>query len=307
MNEENPSELDAYFAELEAQEKAEAAQEAEQALDSDEVDERDFFATENEQPTEVAGKPLQRPDQASFELQRQLAMEQGRRMQMEQIMAGVPQYTEEQPSGPIIPQAVYNEDLALDEVELDAYQGVLPVIQKLAKQMVNDVYQREIMPLKERLIQDDARWQALHQQSQQERAQSFHRQLHREIPDLANISATPEFRAYIERAAPQSGGAYTIKDTLKSAITYGNINAIREIVDGFKPTPKPGMQNVAPGRAQSGNPPITTERRSNMLAHSGLEKAERDVMTGLITPAKYAKIVELYQKAEFEGRVDYNK
>jgi len=84
----------------------------------------------------------------------------------------------------------------------------------------------------------------------------------------------------------------------------GNIAAVKEIVSGYKPTQKPGVQNVAPGRPQSGTPP-TSDKGSKMLAYSKFLKAEENYNAGLISLDKYTKILEVYRDAEMAGNVDY--
>lgn len=245
-------------------------------------------------------------EQDAFELQRQLAIAQGRNEAYQQMFGGVPTQTQEEPKDPT-PDYIFSDDeTALTEEEAELVKTSSPIVMKLAKQVANELYRQRLRPLEEQLNHHRGQLQQNEAALREQRAREFHQAIHRELPDLARISATPEFNNYLKQAAPRSGGKWTVEQELAQAIQYGNLGAIKEIVGGFSPAvTKPSDVHIAPGRPQSGTPP-TSDKRSKMLPYSKLAAAEQRMEAGLISSADYMRVLSRYQDAEIMGLVDYN-
>ena len=314
----DPSEFDNFLDELEQGKHDQGANEAPGAVepqpgesqieDDLDVDEFTVGGKSAAQPaapatnTESPAQPVGNADNVDpFELQRKLAIEQGKNEAYASIFSGInnpqaaPPKQEEPPKD-------YIFDPSDEEKEM--FERSSPLVAKVAKQIANQMYKQSVRPLEEKLAQAQQHAAMTEQQIKQQRLREFHVRLHQEIPDLATTSATPEFNAYLKQAAPRSGGQWTVEAELTAALQNGNIAAVKEIVSGFKPTQQPGVQNVAPGRPQSGTPP-TSDKGSKMLAYSKLIKAENDYNAGLITLDKYSRILEIYRDAEMNNNVDY--
>lgn len=254
------------------------------------------------QSTQVSSPPNNGID--PLELQRQLYIAQGQN-QAYQNMMGKPQPVKTETVSE--PEYMYDPaTVELTDDERELIKESRPLVDKIAKSLLNQLYRDKIRPLQEKLTQYHGGFEQLRAEIAQERARNFQQAMHREIPDLAKTAATPEFQSYLKQAAPRSGGAYTVEQELMSAIQTGNMGAIKEIVGQFRPTPKPGAQHVAPGKPQSGTPP-TAERGPTILAYSKLVEAEYQFNAGLITSTKYNNILDMYKTAELEGRVDYDR
>lgn len=241
-----------------------------------------------------------------FELQRKLAIEQGKNEAYASIFSGInnPQAASKKQEEPPKDYIFDPSETELSDEEKEMFERSSPLVAKVAKQIANQMYKQSVRPLEEKLAQAQQQAAMTEHQIKQQRLREFHVRLHQEIPDLATTSATPEFNAYLKQAAPRSGGQWTVEAELTAALQNGNIAAVKEIVSGFKPTQQPGVQNVAPGRPQSGTPP-TSDKGSKMLAYSKLVRAENDYNAGLITLEKYSKILEIYRDAEMNNNVDY--
>lgn len=241
-----------------------------------------------------------------FELQRKLAIEQGKNEAYASIFSGInnPQAASQKQEEPPKDYIFDPSETEFSDEEKEMFERSSPLVAKVAKQIANQMYKQSVRPLEEKLAQAQQQAAMTEQQIKQQRLREFHVRLHQEIPDLATTSATPEFNAYLKQAAPRSGGQWTVEAELTAALQNGNIAAVKEIVSGFKPTQQPGVQNVAPGRPQSGTPP-TSDKGSKMLAYSKLVRAENDYNAGLITLEKYSKILEIYRDAEMNNNVDY--
>lgn len=254
--------------------------------------------TQTTQPTQPAFDPV--------EMQRQLLIAQGKLSVYEGMSKPTqPQTTPEQP--PARPDFVYDpESVALTEDESKLIAQSRPLVEKLTKAILNDVYKTHIKPLHDQIDQQRAHAQAVEQQIANDRARKFYNDVHVRLPDLKRIAATPEFASYLKQPAPRSGGAFTVEQELMTAIQYGNMEAVVEIVSGYKPShPQPGVQNVAPGRPQAGTPP-TVEKGSKILPYSKFLNAQRLFENGMMTHDAYLKVQDAFKNAELDGRVDYN-
>lgn len=319
----DPSELDNFLDELEQGKHDRGAEEApgaaepqpgeSQSEDDFDVDEFTVGGQSAAQPAAPAtqatapAQPVGNADNVDpFELQRKLAIEQGKNEAYASIFQGInnPKPAEQKPAEAPKDYIFDPTETELSDEEKEMFERSSPLVAKVAKQIANQMYKQAVRPLEDKLAQAQQHVEQTEQQVRQQRLREFHVRLHQEIPDLATTSATPEFNAYLKQAAPRSGGQWTVEAELTAALQNGNIAAVKEIVSGFKPTQQPGVQNVAPGRPQSGTPP-TSDKGSKMLAYSKLIKAENDYNAGLITLDKYSRILEAYRDAEMNNNVDY--
>lgn len=258
--------------------------------------------------TPVSSQALAQVD--PVELQRQLAEERGKAAAYASMLGQLqqPQQTQSAPASvEQEPDYIFAaEEAELTEEEKQMMERSAPLVTKVAKQIANEMYKREIRPLKQSLQQQVQTQAQRDVEIKKSQFEAFKRDLHKEMPELATIAATPEFVAYMKQPAPRSGGRWTNEQDMQVALEQGNWQVAKEIVQGYKPLAKPqGAQNVAPGRPQSGTPP-TSDKGSKMLPYSRLTEAENRMNAGLITPQQYMKVLEAYQDAELEGRVDYN-
>lgn len=324
----NPQELDDFLDELEKDEhnkpqegqtQPKQGEEPQGSGEEDEFDINDYTVggsggeeppapgAESQPQTPPAVPPVGNPSSVDpFELQRQLAIEQGKNQAFTSIFSGFNGQPGQQPAQPEQPKDYIFDpsETELTEEEKATFERSSPLVEKVAKQIANQMYKQSVRPLEDQLAQARQQVQQTENQIKQQRLREFHVRLHQEIPDLAKTAATPEFMGYLKQAAPRSGGQWTVEAELTAAVQNGNIAAVKEIVSGFKPTQQPGVQNVAPGRPQSGTPP-TSGKGSKMLAYSKFLKAEENYNAGLLSLDKYTRILEAYRDAEMAGNVDY--
>lgn len=319
----DPSDLDKFLDELDSGKHDPGAEEAKDevnqpadGIQEESVNVDDFTvgsgaetqAPVEQKPVETASaQPVGNSNNVDpFELQRKLAIEQGKNEAYASIFSGInnPQAAQPKQEEPPKDYIFDPSETELSDEEKEMFERSSPLVAKVAKQIANQMYKQSVRPLEEKLAQAQQQAAMTEQQIKQQRLREFHVRLHQEIPDLATTSATPEFSSYLKQAAPRSGGQWTVEAELTAALQNGNIAAVKEIVSGFKPTQQPGVQNVAPGRPQSGTPP-TSDKGSKMLAYSKLVRAENDYNAGLITLEKYSKILEIYRDAEMNNNVDY--
>lgn len=292
--------FDQFFEEAEQQTNDPQGEE-EQPLDMSEF----YVQGDGYEDTEPAQQQVQAPNGVDpLELQRRLYIAEGQN-QAYRSLFGDPQ-PQQQQQGPHIPEYAFDPaETELTEDEEEAIQHSRPLIEKLVKKQINNIYGQHITPLHRQVLEQQMYQQQVVQQQNYQRAKDVHSTLHREIPGLAEMAATPEFARYLKQ--PHRGNrAYTIEQVMMGAIQRGDVESVKDMMEDFRPSHKrPGSQNIAPGRSQSSVPP-TQGRKQRMFAYSAIDKAYNDFDAGLITRAEFDRKRAAFEQAELAGLIDYN-
>lgn len=142
---------------------------------------------------------------------------------------------------------------------------------------------------------------------------SFKGQLRQAVPDLDALTASADFKTFLERPIPYSGGE-TIRDRLKKAYEGQDAHTIASIVADFRANTGGGKPPVTPAHFQqpagSGGQPTATAPEAQpkpTLAWSKRKEATARFQRGQMTQAELTKVQQLYDQAAKEGRVDYDK
>lgn len=210
---------------------------------------------------------------------------------------------------PATPAALYeDDDLALTPDEEESYKSASPTIQKLVRQQIKAYHDRHGAALQAALDEARAQIARVQESAAQTDDRAFGQQLHAAIPNLAKATASPEWKAYLAKPLPMSGGKVTIEQALAHNVGQRNLDAIREIVSGFAAPAAPvAPVSLAPGKAQATVPahrPLT--KAPQTFAYSKFTSASDAAQAGRMTYADYTKIQNAFLEAEAEGRVDYS-
>lgn len=201
----------------------------------------------------------------------------------------------------------------LTDEQRQQYERSMPVIKHLAL----TVMQEAMQPVLARLAQLERGVIDVRTNTQQTVAnladRSFKGQLRQAVPDLDALTASQEFKAFLERPIPYSGGQ-TIRDRLKQAYEGQDAHTIASIVADFRASIGGGKPPVTPAHfaqpaGNGGQPPAAHEPPTSkpMLAWSKRTEATTRFQKGQMTQAELAKVQQLYDQAAKEGRVDYSK
>ncbi len=272
-------------------------------------DEDGVEETPQEQPQYTPIQQTQKPqggiDERTLALERELAATKARSEMYERAIQA--QYQQPQQQGPA---PLYDADeLQVDERYETDYGDASPYIQSIAKRVAADMYQRTVLPLQQQLAEVNQRL-AYQQQSQHTQQLSvFETQLKAVVPDLEQIANSAEWQSYI-RQGDVYGGTRTIAQYVQDGIQSGNVRQVAAIIDQFKRSRskgQPQQQHVAPGRSQTTVPQTKTVGRGKMLSMSSFDRATQDFQNGKISYDIYQKIMDQFNTAAVEGRVNYNK
>jgi hypothetical protein len=197
--------------------------------------------------------------------------------------------------------------------EMEQYKRSAPVIKHLAF----TVLQEAIAPVLQRLAALERGVTEVKTSTQQTVAgladKSFKGQLRQAVPDLDALTASADFKTFLERPIPYSGGQ-TIRDRLKQAYEGQDAHTIASIVADFRASTGGGKPPVTPAHFQQpagngGQPPAAREPQpqQGMLAWSKRKEATERFRKGMMSQAELTKVQQLYDQAAKDGRVDYDK
>lgn len=209
--------------------------------------------------------------------------------------------------------AVKDIPAQLTDEQRQQYERSMPVIKHLAFSVMQEAMQPVLARLAalERGIGDVKTHTQTTITSLADR--SFKGQLRQAVPDLDALTASADFKTFLERTVPYSGGQ-TIRDRLKQAYEGQDAHTIASIVADFRASTGGGKPAVTPGHFQqpagSGGQPTATAPEAQpkpTLAWSKRKEATARFQRGQMTQAELTKVQQLYDQAAKEGRVDYDK
>lgn len=277
-------------------------------LQGDEVDQVVEQSQTQQTVPPVQQQPVSQQDRI-LQLERELAASQTRSQMYENALAEryQQQYaTQEQ----YVPNVAYGDnEIEIDERYEKDYGDANPYIASITKKVLNDFYQRAVIPLQNELNTVRGQLQSQGEFNQTQRSDVIHMQLKSVVPDIDELVRTQEWQSYI-RQPDFYGSGRTIAHYVQEGIKYGNVRQLAQIVQQFKQgqakgTPKP--QHVAPGKAQTTLPNTNKRGRGVMLRMSEFERATQQFQTGKMSWDKYQAIADAFNEATLEGRVNYSK
>lgn len=209
-----------------------------------------------------------------------------------------------------LPERVFtDEELEIEERLKNDYGDADPYIQAIARRVANEMYQKAVAPLHNQL--EEVKGQLTKQKDVNIQNQKFslETQLRQAVPDLDEIAYSSEWAGYISQPAPFSGGTETIANIVQRGIQSGNMKQVVEIINDFKSKRsqgQPQQQQVSPGRSQT-TQPATKQPGKRMLKMSDFDRATAAFEAGRMSWDKYQVIVDEFNTAMAEGRVNTNR
>ena len=269
-------------------------EEIQQFLNGDVIEETDTVTEESSTTENIQNTTPNTPsaEDRILQLERELAATKARSQMYENALTEryTQQFAPELPKQEEKPNVVYTEqELAIEDRYEQDYGDANPYIANIAKRVANELHQRTIVPLQNELA-------------------NVRSQLKSVVPDIDELVRTPEWQEYIKQPDVYGSGR-TIASYVQEGIQYGNVRQLAQIVDQFKQTRKqnaPQPRQVAPGRAQT-TLPNTAPRRGKMLNMSDFDRATSAFQAGRLSWDKYQVVLNEFNEAMLDGRVNHNK
>lgn len=244
-----------------------------------------------------------------LEYERRLAEERGRNAVLSQMMNPAQQQQAKQEQTQ--PYVFDPSEVTITDEEIQLFgKEATSYAQKIAKQVAQQLYEKTISPLQQQLQQQQAIINQSRNDSVAQQSQLLFQRIQYAIPEVQSITASQEWRNYLQTPAPGTGGSVPLGRLLEHNIKSGNYEGIKEIFDIYLDRNKQqGLQSqVSPGRSQVSTPPSTlATSKTKYLAYSRLLSAKRRFEAGQISYDEYRRIENLYDKAAVENRIDYDK
>lgn len=192
--------------------------------------------------------------------------------------------------------------------ERDMYTASLPVIQRYAEyhsqQAVAGLRDtvREVMAGRMELEDELA---ALRQAQQANPRAQLDATVRAQVPDIDNMLASPQWKEFCNKQIPHLG--VTPGEVIGAHYQNGNAQGVVSVVNMFKNRSKTSRTETPAPAQRAASAPVVQGGGRGRLRYSELDAAYNKAEQGLLARDKLAQIVEKYETAAAEGRVDYNR
>ena len=214
------------------------------------------------------------------------------------------------PEAPV-PQVESDTPLYSDEElnispELEAaYKEASPFIAALVKKELAKFAETQVKPLRQTVNQAREALDVQKNLSMRASDEAFSASVRAAVPDIEAKTKHAGWQEYLNKPAPFSGGAFSVRDALQTAVATQNLSAVKEILDSYSVPVSPIAGMVAPGKSQTTSPD-TSPRQPRKFAFSKYAEAADKVQKGLMPYSDYQVIEKAYWEAFENGLVDEN-
>jgi len=196
--------------------------------------------------------------------------------------------------------------LELTKEEQDEYGPALPVLAKLLTRQRREIENSVVKPLQEKIISLEKNTDDSTKKFQESEEANFLQQVQLHVKDFNTIVESPEWKEFAKKPLSDYTdetigvalmGAHAKRDLKKVVKIFTDFTKVKPttVADAFR---APTVSNAS-GDLPDGKKP--------KLAWSKREEASLKFRKRQIEPAEFNKIVELYRRAQEEGRIDYDK
>lgn len=203
---------------------------------------------------------------------------------------------------------------SLTEEQMQRYAGSIPVIQRVAADMIASHLAPILAQLESMRGEFSTGVRSAEERVQAVARTTFQTTLYQQVPDLATLTKSPEFRQFIDTPIPYSGGR-TVRAALRAAHEAQDVQTIAAIVADFRaqrktappPVTPPSPGHFAQPTGASGQPPAQHEPGvPQMLPWSKRLEAGERFKRKQIAKDEFDKVAALYERAAKENRIDFS-
>lgn len=198
-----------------------------------------------------------------------------------------------------------DEELNISPELEAAYQEASPFIAALVKKELAKFAESQVKPLRQTVNQAREALDVQKNLSMRASDEAFSASVRAAVPDIEAKTKHAGWQEYLNKPAPFSGGAFSVRDSLQTAVATQNLSAVKEILDSYSVPVSPIAGMVAPGKSQTTSPD-TSPRQPRKFAFSKYAEAADKVQKGLMPYSDYQVIEKAYWEAFENGLVDEN-
>lgn len=184
----------------------------------------------------------------------------------------------------------------LSEEERAAYKQSLPVIEKVARKFAAEMAQpllKQVRTLEERLAETKNDYSTMSERM-------FSATVQDRVKDFQAKLNSPRWATYLQSKIPRTN--LTVKDALLNAHRSRDLETIVEIFAEFKLESTSLTSQAMPGTVKAA-PATKVEEK---LKFSDRAKISEDFRKGRISKQRFDELVAAYDRAEREGRVNFD-
>ena len=225
----------------------------------------------------------------------------------DRVLSGQHSPTPEAPVPQVEPDTpLYSDEELNISPELEAaYQEASPFIAALVKKELAKFAESQVKPLRQTVNQAREALDVQKNLSMRASDEAFSASVRAAVPDIEAKTKHAGWQEYLNKPAPFSGGAFSVRDSLQTAVATQNLSAVKEILDSYSVPVSPIAGMVAPGKSQTTSPD-TSPRQPRKFAFSKYAEAADKVQKGLMPYSDYQVIEKAYWEAFENGLVDEN-
>lgn len=187
------------------------------------------------------------------------------------------------------------EDLTPEEKKL--FSQSLPTIEKVARRLAAEMAQplkNEIKTLREQVATSQSSYANMNEEM-------FVATIRKEIPDMDSKLNAPGWKEYVGSTIPRTN--LTVGQALINAHKARKLQTIQEIFESFKLEGASKLSAQAmPSTVKASTAPKPVEK----LKFSDRQKLSEDFRKGRISKERFDTLVAKYDRAELEGRVNFD-
>lgn len=205
---------------------------------------------------------------------------------------------------------MFEGDLSLTPEESEAYRDAMPVLQKVARSVAEDMYRRAVMPLRKEIETLRLQSSGLQSTVQRSQAEGFAAALRGAVPDLDQRVADPAWQAYLaEPVSVPGAGRIQRAQAIQMATSSNDLAYVVEQLQAFKQRPAARRPSaVSPGEGPAAAPsahPVAPARKLRYSeAVARLTDMSDRVRRGVLPLEKYEAAMTQFETAVTDGRVD---
>ena len=198
-----------------------------------------------------------------------------------------------------------DEELTISPELEEAYKEASPFIAALVKKELAKFAEAQVKPLRQTMNQAREALDVQKNLSMRASDEAFSASVRAAVPDIEAKTKHAGWQEYLNKPAPFSGGAFSVRDALQTAVATQNLSAVKEILDSYTVPVSPIAGMVAPGKSQTTSP-NTSPRQPRKFAFSKYAEAADKVQKGQMPYSDYQEIEKAYWEAFENGLVDEN-
>jgi len=188
------------------------------------------------------------------------------------------------------------QTIELTAEERKAYSQSLPIIEKVARKLADEMtspLRKQVEDLQSKVNNAETSYANMNEEM-------FVNTLESAIPDMRKKLASPNWQAYVTSKIPRTN--LTVGQALLSAHKARDLNSIKEVFNDFLLGGNKLSAQAVPGTVKA----VETPKQKEQLKFSDRTKFSEDFRKGRIDRKKFDELVAVYDKAEAEGRVNFD-